>query len=1037
MAPTRQRDPMFSAPPKRDKVTAIVHSDAMFSAPDRGGRSKTAKPKNDGGGGLLHTIEHAVTKGAANLRDAARSSPAALAHAGEAAGRDLLDTITLQNVRHPEDRRSRLLDEVLIPSAKQTAQDLRHPLRNPGYTALDVLGIASLGAGTAARVGAAGKALSETGKVSKAARALVEQPKPGERTLKVGDLEARGHYSRSALSRGVQKTVDKTLERGAQIPNRGRISNRAGVIAENRLHKRASKWLEREARVADAKARSTGTRLQALGSKLKPEELRALRLVAEEVPVARRVGAQEMRAARSSSAKEAKRHRERIDLTRKALDFLDEGPDGKPILKPQATKLRKVYGLLEQASRERGGILKQLDLLDEAAQQAAKTNAARVAAGATFVKDTLADRVAKTPERFKPQLAESLAGRYVKAADRANFGQVVSVDLDAGTARVHFKNKTGAKATVTLPLDKLTSTTSKSGRIVGAEDITVSPEAPFIGNPVERTRIRGRPKVSSTGTFGHTPKPSSLKRATGAAVEHALERGDVTNIVAERHREATRLANIHRRSQQLAKAGEPTPRRRDDVFVWTDKTVSQERIPKEVRRYLDNPEGLARLSPDEQTGVIRTLKDALLERHNWEVDPEARAEFEALAAEGKGVFVPRRLMGNLAKDDYSFSGVLGKTGMRFFDAVNNAQKAGLIYLKLNYPVIQGISNVAMNLIQQGPFAIPNLTRAVTLERKLGPAGAAVIDDIMGQGAVLQAAFEGQGAVSRATQKLAHAMTSKVDTPSRRAAWLHEAIRKGYDTPEKWARLIEDDSKLGDLVEVTQRAKEAIVDYGELSPWERQIIRRVVFVYPWQKGATKYAGHFVRDHPVQAAALGMAGEQGRQRQEQAFGELPSYLRDLIPVGGRAINPAGVNFFQTPSQIGEAIAGLATGSTASPTGAGFLSPPFGIALGLATGRDDLGFPVRGGFLQRTRDLTLAQTPIASLARAFAEGHSGGSAAGRAGDTARVIFGTRKPSHTFPDSLTLQEALGRFTVGGLYPRRYNRAALNQNAARERAGR
>lgn len=886
-------------------------------------------------------------------------------------------------------------------TAESTAGTLRHPLRHPGLTILTVVPLV----GTAARAGLAGSAAARAaaaGDVTGAGKALVKRPDFGPRELKSGDVTlARGHYSRSTGAAVIQKGVDTALQKAAT----------KSVRAENLLHRRAAKWNERTLTVQEAKARQAGTRLQAVGKKLTPIEQRALRLVAEETPVARRLGAQEMRKARAKG-KEIARHQERIDLTRDAMQFLDEGPNGRPVFKPSAVKLQKVYGLLKAASADRESMLKQLDLMDHEALQAAKTKTARVAAGGTFAKATLGERLAQTPERFHPHFVEGLVGRYVKAADRSNYGRVLSIDTEKGTARVYFKNKQeGSQAAVELPLDQLTNPRGKAGRIKGAEDITVSPDAVHIGNPVERTKLRGRPKTSSTGTFGHTSKPSSLKQATGGAVEHALERNDVTNIVAERHAEAVRLSQIHRRVDLVKKAGEASPRRKDDVFVWTDRTVSNERIPAEVRRYLDHPESVARLPHAEQESVLDQIKAATLERHDWQADPESLAEFEKYAREGKGVFVPRRLLGNAAKPSPNINAI---PGIKAVDAVNNAQKAALVYLKVNYPIIQGFSNAAMGLIQQG-FAYPlHLKNAVRLSHAAGPETAAAVDDIMGQGAVVQASFQGEGAISRASQAVGRTMSHGVDTPARRAAFLYEAAKAGFGSPEKLRALLEDEANAHTLGEVAQRAKEAIVDYGELSPTERALIRRLVFVYPWQKGAVKYAGHFLRDHPVQAAAVGALGAIGAKANQEKLGPVPSYLQGSFDVGGRLVNPAGVNFFQTPGQTGAAIGGYLTGNQAAPTGQDFLAPFPALAVALLTKRDSLGRPLTGNIGSKLEKTLVEPSPAAMLIRA--------------------LTGTGHPSKTFPNP---NDPLYRFLLGGLYPRQYSRPALNRNAALEKTGR
>jgi hypothetical protein len=1012
-------------------------------------------------GGFLSTLKHIATQTPKDLENAALQAPGGLYHLGA----DLVSTEKQLLTGHGD--KPTPFGRDLKGLGKQTVETVRHPLRHPGDTLLLAVPVA----GRIASLGEAA-ALARTGaKASEVAKAATVGVKPGPRVLHVGDAEVRGHYSRSASGRVVQKATDRALEKGAA----------KHVRVENLLHRRASKWETRNQRTADSIARAAGTRVAVLGAKLKPDELRALRLVAEEVPVERRLGAQEMRKGRAKDAKETARHQERIDVTRAAMNHLTSDSEGRPVFKPEATKLKGVYKALQKASGDREQILKSLDLMDETALQAAKTKVARVAAGARQVRPRTPEeaqaRLTKLERRQNTAL-DNIAGRLFGSIDNSEVRfrnrenrraarQEAGID-SAGRRSGASGSKSMRRPTMTAQMraqaekhvDQIIAKNpndpvarawtrrsaeidhlrealnpdifekidpSKLGEIKstdlhGAEDVTASPNAIHIGNPVERTKLRGKPKVSSGGTFGHTQKPSSLKTSTGGSVEHALERGDVTNLVAERHAEAVRLGKIDRVVQKFKHAGETVPRRKDDVFMWTDKTVSNERIPKEVREFLDNPESIAKLPPDEQTSLIDKVKQAAFERHDWQADPAKLDEFQKLAKQGKGVFVPRRLLGEFAKSDYQLSGI---PGVKFADAVNNAQKTGLIYLKFNYPVVQGVSNAAMNIIHQG-FAYPrNVTAAVRLENKLGPEYAAIVDDLMGQGAVVQAQFEGQGTVARASQKLAHIMGSKVDTPARRAAWYHEAIKAGYRTPEKMRALVDEPQNAGDLAEVTQRGREAIVDYSEMGPFERQVVRRLIFVYPWQKGATKYAGHFLRDHPIQAAALAQIGELGRERSDHVFGEVPSYLRGLIPVDGKAVNPSGVNFFQTPAQIGGAVAGFASGDPAQGSaGLGFLAPAPGIAAGLLSGHDDIGRPLKGNVLAKARDLTIGQTPAAAVGRAVGGDYS----------LVRAILGDQRESKTFPNK---NDALWRFLLGGLYPREYNRGALNQNAARQKTGR
>lgn len=966
-----------------------------------------AQPKKKSGGGLLGTLKHIVTQTPTDLGNAALQAPGGIYKIAKVGGNDAVALAENAPKNDPRRVAANNLGNAILHS---TVETVKHPLRNPGNTLL--LGLPALGAvGKGAEAGAVAKAGGTAGEVARAAI----KGAPGTRTLKVGGLEVRGHYSKAAGARVVQKAVDAGLQKGAE----------KSVKVENKLHARAAKWNDRNQRVADSVARAPGTRLAALGQNLKPEEQRALRLVAEETPVARRLGAQEMRKA-TAKGKEVARHQERIDLTKGAMKYLDEGPDGKPVFKPTATKLAGVFDALKAASTDRESMLKSLDLMDEAQQQAAKTKVARVAAGGSYEKPTPGKLGIESDALAAARARVVKIGKEVDAAEvRQPLDNLMPNYLGGKGDSRAVAGLRGAHSRAKEDVQRLEDAAAKRIKptgVVGAENIQASPDAVFIGNPVERGRFTGKVKVSSTNTLGHTTKPSSLKGSTGASVRHALERNDVTNIVAERHSEAVRLTKIDRLVQSVKKAGEAVPRRKDDVFVWTDKLTSNERIPKDVRQYLDNPEGLAKLPPHEQLSVTDKIKQAVFEEHDWR-DPEKVAEFQKLAEKGKGVFVPRRLLGDAAKRDFQLGQV---PGVHFADAVNNAQKAGLVYLKLNYPVVQGLSNVAMNLIQQGPFAVKNLTKAVKLDHQVGPDTAAVIDDIMGQGAVVQAQLEGQGAVANVSQKIAHVMSNKVDTPSRRAAFLHEAAGMGYKTGAQINSLVFDDKNAGDLAEVAQRGKEAIVDYGDLSPFERSVVKRLVFVYPWQKGATKYAGHFLRDHPVQAAALSQVAVQGKAESDKVFGAIPSYMDGIIPTGnGKSINPSGVNFFQTPAQIGQALAGTLTlDPAAAATGQDFLAPAPGLLVAALTQRNDLGQPLTGNALTAGRDLTVGQTPLAALARAALQGHG----------NAEKIIGGKASSKTYPNP---NDAFWRFLLGGLYARQTSTPALNQNAAFQKTGR
>jgi hypothetical protein len=272
------------------------------------------------------------------------------------------------------------------------------------------------------------------------------------------------------------------------------------------------------------------------------------------------------------------------------------------------------------------------------------------------------------------------------------------------------------------------------------------------------------------------------------------------------------------------------------------------------------------------------------------------------------------------------------------------------------------------------------------------------------------------------------MSRLVDVVPRRAAWLHEAKLAGFETPKEIADLLENPANAAHLADVTQRAKEAIVDFGELSQAERNFARQIIFIYPWVKGSTKYAGHFLRDHPVQAAALSQLGKQGQAINEAQLGPTPSYYQGMFKLGGGVVNPASLNPFSTPAELARTGAAYATGNFAAQTGASSLAPTFSMLTQLLSRHDELGRPIKGNIAAQLRQVGIEGTPQAALIRAAAAGRKDAL-----GEIARRVAGSRQATKAFPETA---DPYWRFLFGGLYPRQYDPAALHQQAARQAAG-
>lgn len=561
--------------------------------------------------------------------------------------------------------------------------------------------------------------------------------------------------------------------------------------------------------------------------------------------------------------------------------------------------------------------------------------------------------------------------------------------------------------------------------VVGFEDLQVPEDALHIGYQREGGKAPSRAAVSSTGTAGHT-RDFSLRESKGASIQYGLYEPNVAKLLAIRGKGAVKLKMLARKTELARKGGTLHPTRRDDVWVWNDdEIVSQKKIPPSTKVYLSDPDAMATADEATELSHVEEVRQNVMRwarNDDWNLDPIQRADLEEEARLGRGVFVQRSLLG-----DFGRSGPMRVPYAKTADMLNNVQKSLVVYFKANYPVIQAMSNAAMNVIQQG-FATPrNGVRAVELWRN-EPRLAADIGDVMGSGAVMQAAFEGTGRVASVTQKLAHWMSHWVDGPARLSAFLHEASKAGFNSPAELRSLLNDETHVDALGEVAQRAKEAIVDYSEMTDAEKNVIRRIFFVYPWLKGSVKWTSHFLRDHPIQASALGHVGNTGAAVSRAEYPSLPSYLQGAFAgPGGGLINPSGVNPFQTPEQIGSAIAGLANRTPQAPLAGQFFTPALATLVALATGRDTLGRPLPPGLPQVLRQLYVTPTPAVQALHAASE-----AALGQQGPVDALLG--RPSQSTFPNP---NDPLYRFLLGGLYPRGTSQQALARVAGLEQSGR
>ena len=455
----------------------------------------------------------------------------------------------------------------------------------------------------------------------------------------------------------------------------------------------------------------------------------------------------------------------------------------------------------------------------------------------------------------------------------------------------------------------------KGGMLVGAEDI----------GPVGLARVptvRGRPLPSGvTGMhrkvaaytryilsggriIGKGADDQALRKAyEGAALRSGYFTFDVVKPTTQDLILASRISLVHRMREELIKAGNPLPVHVTDVAV---KINPDKATPKEIElllermRQIDSEGGkltqkdLSRIDPGlldaaqrdifparltEADGTERDVRVLAAEIMNTQepIDNIVWVPHEWLKASG---LIPRGTPGG------TIGAVAAKqAGLMTIDMINDLQKAMILYLNPSYIPVNLAGNLVMNAMHQGVFTPINLWKGALAHQYLDVEHRVLMDNVMGNG--LTAALQlktGPGQLVHST--LGHWINLAVDLVPRRAAFLHEARRRGYKSRTAVRDLLDaalkhDEEARFQVEQIARQANDAIVDYERMSPMEREITSRLIFFYPWLKGATRYTLRFPLEHPAEAAALMLLGEHAKMIQDQRLGTTPFYADTAIP------------------------------------------------------------------------------------------------------------------------------------------------------------
>lgn len=365
------------------------------------------------------------------------------------------------------------------------------------------------------------------------------------------------------------------------------------------------------------------------------------------------------------------------------------------------------------------------------------------------------------------------------------------------------------------------------------------------------------------------------------------------------------------------------------------------------------------------------------------------------------------------------------------DAINNPLRALYIYGRLAY-VMNLPGNITMQAVHQG-FAAPEMYRRALELWSKGPSkgydpkaietGWALIGEGKARGLTVDSGFAHRG-----VQTVANWWSSWVDRHSRMSALLYEMKKMGVDLddPQAFNRFLLSNTHQRTLA--ARRANQAMVEFNNMTDFEKNTLRHWIFLYPWMSRATVWAFREAVEHPYKFWALQELSQTAVAKAEQEgwWDELPSYLKErgYFLAGGKLLSLQNVNTFSTAAENAILLMSLFQAPKAAYArhAEEALSPAAESLLHILTGESSRGKVDETGSIQATLGSVATSLPqYQTIERLTGRGRE--SEAGKKPYQRRVFNRTG-----------LGEALGPFSLGTAFPRAYDKDVAAAKAERER---
>ncbi len=455
--------------------------------------------------------------------------------------------------------------------------------------------------------------------------------------------------------------------------------------------------------------------------------------------------------------------------------------------------------------------------------------------------------------------------------------------------------------------------------------------------------------------------PRLEKTFTGSLIRSGRIKADITRGTMEVQIKASRINTMAELRERALRMGTERPENIDDIAVPVDLEKwgkARETGGKDIRLMNDLLTSLdsgGKIGGRQLDGLDMDVIEESWETAFMGVTKRSEKDTERIAADiingvteplDNVVWVPRKRLedtGMFDPPDYRklWKNAWARRGVWGVDAINDYMKANILLFNPAYYPMNIVGNGVMLLMQQGALAPLNVMRAARMHWELGDE-AFLIDHYVGGGLVAQAALSDAlvgGKTSAILQDVANLI---VDRYPRRAAFIYEARKLGFKDTEALRALLTDPQYADQLRIAAEKTKTAMVDFDDLSSFEKNVVSRAIFVYPWIKGATVWSARYPFEHPVQAMAFALLYAYQQDMLGESFPEgHPYYLDNFIPLEERDGMPWGVSgrqafTFTTPIDIGKSAYKAATNQEGEQL-AEMLNPLYGEVMKQITGYD----------------------------------------------------------------------------------------------------